>query len=190
MTVLSPASAPTDSYAGEPDRPAAGIVFPLLRVSLGFLFLWAFLDKAFSLGFATGRSDDGSVDILGPKAWINGGSPTRGFLSNAASGPLTDVSAALAGHPVVDAAFMFGLLSVGLALIGGFALRLAAIGGVVLMLLIRAAAPVPANNPLIDEHVVYALALAAVAMTPAARRFSLSSTWERLPVVRNTEILR
>lgn len=164
-----------------------------MRGSLGFLFLWAFLDSVFSLGFATGRGDDGSVDIVGPKDWINGGSPTRGFLSNAAPGPLTDVSAALAGHPGVDAAFMFGLLSVKLALIGGFALRLAAIGGVVvLMLLIRAAAPVPVNNPSIDEHVVLALALplTAVAMTPASRGFSLSSTWERLPVVRNTELLR
>lgn len=182
----------TSSQAGQVQAPrgAAAVVFPALRISLGFLFLWAFLDKAFALGFATGRSDDGSVDVLGAKAWVNGGSPTRGFLSNAASGPLADVSAAVAGNPLVDAAFMLGLLSVGLALIGGFALRLAAVGGVALMLLIRAAAPVPENNPIIDEHVVYALALIAVAVTPAARRFGLSQAWERLPGVRSSEWLR
>jgi len=30
-------------------------VFALLRVAVGWTFLWAFLDKAFALGFSTGR---------------------------------------------------------------------------------------------------------------------------------------
>jgi hypothetical protein len=30
-------------------------VFALLRLALGWTFLWAFLDKAFALGFSTGR---------------------------------------------------------------------------------------------------------------------------------------
>jgi thiosulfate dehydrogenase [quinone] large subunit len=49
----------------------------VFRVVLGFEFLWAFLDKTFGLGYATPSA----------RAWINGGSPTKGFLSNVAVGP-------------------------------------------------------------------------------------------------------
>ncbi len=188
--MISTAPPAITSAAGQAGSRRAWVVWPSLRISLGFVFLWPFLDKTFALGFATGRNDDGSADVFGPKAWINGGSPTRGFLGNAASGPLADVSHALAGNPLVDAAFMFGLLAVGLALIGGVALKLAAVGGATLMLLIRAAVPVPENNPLIDEHVVYALLLIALAVTPAARSFSLTPVWNRLPLVRSTSLLR
>ncbi|PKQ14445.1 MAG: hypothetical protein CVT68_11840, partial [Actinobacteria bacterium HGW-Actinobacteria-8] len=46
----------------------------LTRISLGFVFLWAFLDKLLALGFATGKDGEtGVVDYLGPKAWISGG---------------------------------------------------------------------------------------------------------------------
>ena len=31
-------------------------VFGILRVAMGWTFLWAFLDKAFGLGFGTGRN--------------------------------------------------------------------------------------------------------------------------------------
>ena len=47
------------------------IVFIALRLVMGFIFLWAFFDKVFGLGFAT------TTD----KAWIYGMSPTTGFLS-------------------------------------------------------------------------------------------------------------
>ena len=48
-----------------------------LRLALGWMFLWAFLDKMFGLGHETAAED----------AWINGGSPTEGFLAFAAAGP-------------------------------------------------------------------------------------------------------
>ena len=60
------------------ERAGAGHVLALLRLAVGSVFLWAFADKLLALGFATGREDDGTVDVLGPAAWINGGSPTRG----------------------------------------------------------------------------------------------------------------
>ncbi|MDH6132276.1 hypothetical protein P3T37_001661 [Kitasatospora sp. MAA4] len=37
------------------------------RAGLGFVFLWAFFDKAFEWGYATPSSG----------AWVNGGSPTK-----------------------------------------------------------------------------------------------------------------
>ena len=50
---------------------AARRALAVLRIMFGFYFLWAFLDKTFGLGFSTPAE----------RAWINGGSPTRGFLS-------------------------------------------------------------------------------------------------------------
>ena len=63
-------------------------VFGLLRVAMGWTFLWAFIDKMFGLGFATGRdAETGAIVFGGPDAWINGGSPTAGVLGFALKGP-------------------------------------------------------------------------------------------------------
>ncbi len=62
------------------------------RLSLGAIFLWAFFDKLFGLGFATQRED----------AWINGGSPTFGFLTFGTHGPLQGLYADIAGNAAVD----------------------------------------------------------------------------------------
>ena len=48
-----------------------GMVWGLLRMAVGWIFLWAFLDKLVGLGFATEVG----------KGWLNGGSPTFGFLN-------------------------------------------------------------------------------------------------------------
>ena len=55
----------------------AAKVLAVVRVAVGFVFLWAFLDKTFGFGYATPSA----------KAWINGGSPTKGFLSGVEMGP-------------------------------------------------------------------------------------------------------
>lgn len=49
---------------------AARASLALLRLATGWIFLWAFLDKTFGLGFST------PID----RAWINGGTPSQGFL--------------------------------------------------------------------------------------------------------------
>ena len=76
---------------------------------LGFVFLWAFLDKAFGLGYSTAPA----------KAWISGGSPTSGFLGHVEAGPFRGLFTGLAGSAVVDVLFMLGMLAIGVALILG-----------------------------------------------------------------------
>jgi thiosulfate dehydrogenase (quinone) large subunit len=67
----------------------ARFIAAVTRISLGWVFLWAFLDKAFALGHETGVDPQtGAVDYFGPAAWIHGGSPTAGFLGHAVDGPL------------------------------------------------------------------------------------------------------
>jgi thiosulfate dehydrogenase [quinone] large subunit len=162
----------------------------VFRVVLGFEFLWAFLDKTFGFGYATPAE----------RAWINGGSPTKGFLSRVAVGPFEDTFHAWAGAPWADWLFMIGLLGVGLALIFGIGLRIAAVSGTVMMVLMWAAEwpldkltsagePSMSTNPIVDYHIIYALALIALAVTYAGRAWGLGRWWAGLPFVQRNRWL-
>jgi thiosulfate dehydrogenase [quinone] large subunit len=121
----------------------------VLRVVMGFIFLWAFLDKVFGLGFST----------TADKAWIHGGSPTYGFLTMATKGPLVNVFHQIATMPYIDWVFMLGLLFVGLTLIIGKFVKWGAWVGIVMLALMYLSLLWPATNPVIDEHIVYILVL-------------------------------
>ena len=98
----------------------------MARILLGFTLLWAFFDKLLGLGFATCRdAETNTVTMLCEKAWINGGSPTTGFLEFATKGPFADFYQGLAGNTFVDVLFMAGLLLIGFALIAGIGMRIA-----------------------------------------------------------------
>jgi len=116
-------------------------VWSILRIVLGWTFLWPFLDKLYGLGFTTA-----------PEAsWLAGGSPTFGFLSFATKGPFAEIFQGLAGNVLVDWLFMLGLLLIGLALILGIGVRIAGYAGVTMMVLMFLAGSIsPEHNPLID----------------------------------------
>jgi thiosulfate dehydrogenase [quinone] large subunit len=118
-------------------------IFTVLRLTQGWIFLWAFFDKVFGWGYATKPA----------QAWINGGSPTAGFLSHAPNALVHSLS----GQLWVDWLFMLGLLGLGLTLILGIGLKVAAVSGFFLMVLMWLALLPLVNNPFIDEHIVYAL---------------------------------
>ena len=85
-----------------------------IRIALGWVFLWAFLDKLFGLGISTPAA----------KSWLNGGNPTKGLLS-ASEGPFAGFLHALAGNGVVNVLFIAALLGLGAALILRIGMRLA-----------------------------------------------------------------
>jgi len=157
----------------------------LLRISLGWVFLWAFIDKTFALGFGTGRNPEtGVVDYFGDAAWINGGSPTEGFLTFGTKGPFADFFQSFAGAAWADWGFMLGLLGIGIALILGIGIRIAAVGGAALLLCMWAASAIwPDNNPFMDDHIIYAIALGLLAFMGAGRTWGLGRVWERVPYV-------
>jgi thiosulfate dehydrogenase [quinone] large subunit len=162
-----------------------------LRLSLGWVFLWAFLDKLLALGFATGRNPEtGVVDRFGDAAWINGGSPTKGFLTYGTSGPFAEFYQGFAGAAWADWLFMLGLAGIGIALMGGVAMRIAAAAGALMMVMMWSAALPPANNPFMDDHLIYALVLVALALVGAGTTLGLGKVWERLPVIRDHGILK
>lgn len=164
-------SAPISSI---PDRR----VLAVLRFATGFIFLWAFLDKTFGLGFSTPAA----------RAWIAGGKPAQGFLlSPAVTGPLKGFFTALA-TPLVDVLFMAGMLGIGLAVMLGIGLRVSAVAGTALMLFMYLAEwPFTPNaestNPVVDYHIIYALALILIAVLHAGDTWGLGRIWKALPIV-------
>ncbi|MFE0965511.1 hypothetical protein ACWDCX_35130 [Streptomyces fungicidicus] len=159
-------------------------VFAGLRLLTGFVFLWAFLDKTFGFGYAT-QSGNG---------WIDGGSPTKGFLGGVAVGPMESAFHDWAGAAWADWLFMLGLLGIGLALIAGIGLRLAAAAGTLMMALMWIAEWPPAQhlsdgsasmstNPFADYHLIYAVVLVALAAAGAGATWGLGKAWARLPFV-------
>lgn len=158
----------------------AKIYIPLLRISIGFVFLWAFLDKLLGLGLAT----------LSERAWVVGGSPTAGYLKNATEGPFANVFQSLAGNPLIDYLFMFGLLGVGLAFVLGISLRFASVAGAMMMVLMYLSVVPPENNPLVDEHIIYALVLLILAELKAGEQMGFSRQWSKSKVAKLLPFLR
>lgn len=171
-----------------------GVFWGLLRIGIGWIFLWAFLDKLLALGFATGRDPEtGAVDRFGSAAWVEGGSPTEGFLSQGLHTKwfFDDLYSSLAGEAWVDWVYMLSMATIGILLMLGIATRLAAIGGIIWMVLFYTASAIwPENNPIIDDHVIEAVALAGIAYVGAGRYLGLGRWWERTSIVRRVPLLR
>ncbi|MEV7972344.1 DoxX family protein [Cellulomonas sp. NPDC089187] len=155
----------------------------VLRYATGFIFLWAFLDKTFGLGFSTPSEN----------AWINGGKPSQGFLNSPmVIGPFKDLFNGMASS-ATDVLFMLGMLGIGLAVMLGIGTRVAAIAGSLIMAMMWLAEwPIGAagSNPVVDYHVIYAIALILFAFSYAGETWGLGKWWSNLPIVRNNQWLR
>jgi thiosulfate dehydrogenase [quinone] large subunit len=121
-----------------------------LRIGLGWIFLWS-----------GGRFLWDSLS--------GAGSTTSGFLQFATFGPFADFFQGLAGNPLVDALFVWGLFLAGLGLVLGAMTRVAAAGGAALMLLIYLSAWPPEHNPVVDDHIIYVLSSVLLMFLGAGR---------------------
>lgn len=179
-------SVPPDNTYQRPDSPgwAIGRTFlAVTRIALGFVMFWPFLDKLLGLGYSTPKN----------RAWINGGSPTKGFLSSVDVGPagLQTFFHNIAGTWWADWAFMIGLAAIGGALILGIGVRIAAVANTVMMGMMWAAEwplaklttggdPSGSSNPIVDYHVIYALTGIVCAAFLAGRTLGLGLLWEKI----------
>ncbi|PZU48789.1 MAG: hypothetical protein DI566_03005 [Microbacterium sp.] len=177
MSALHATSVPTGTaaVAPAPANTALANAIAVTRILMGFYFLWAFLDKTFGLGFATPAE----------RAWVAGGSPTTGFLTNAtAESPLAGLFTAIAGNALVDWLFMLGLLGVGVTLILGVGVRVGALAGIAMLALMYLAEfPLTltgSNNPLIDSHIIDMGVMAIAFFAVADQRLSLAPIWRKV----------
>jgi thiosulfate dehydrogenase [quinone] large subunit len=172
------------------ERSVAGVAWAVGRISIGFIFLWAFLDKTFALGYSTGHSrTTAAIDRFGPAAWIHGGSPTKGFLSGV-SGPFQSVFEPMAGSAWADWLFMVGLLAIGTALMLGVGMRIAAGSGALLLGFMWMASLPLDTNPFLDDHLIYAVVLIGLAAAHAGDTIGLGRTWARTQLVQRFPVLR
>lgn len=180
MTTTTIAGTNSTDGTPMPDAGPGRRSLAVLRLATGFIFLWAFLDKTFGLGYATPLE----------RAWVNGGTPAQGYLrSDAVTGPLKDFFISLA-NPVTDVLFMVGMLGIGVAVMLGIGLRVSAVAGTILMVFMYLAEwpffPLTgSNNPLVEYHIIYALALIVIAATFAGDTWGLGKTWRSISIVRS-----
>lgn len=153
--------------------------FGLLRVTLGFIFLWAFFDKLLGLGYST----------IPAKSWLAGGSPTTGFLKGAA-GSFAPFFNSLSGQGWVDWLFMAGLLGIGAALVLGIGMRLATYGGSLLLFLMWLAVFPPKTNPIVDDHIIYILVLICLYNVKAGEVLGFGKSWAKSSLVKQYPILQ
>ena len=168
----TPTTAPVTGERVVTSAAARGAL-AVLRIAISFVFLWPVLDKTLGLGYATPSE----------RAWLNGGSPTTGYLSSL-EGPLSGPFVEMAG-PATDWLFMLGMGLTGLALLLGVGTRVAAVSGTLLMALLWVTTwPLAAgsNNPVVDDHVVTALVVIVVALTRAGETFGLGRVAARVGV--------
>jgi thiosulfate dehydrogenase [quinone] large subunit len=163
-----------------------------LRIAYGITFVWAFLDKTFALGFHTGYDQNNTLDRFGPAAWINGGSPTEGFLSFAvpADNPFHGFFTSLAGHAWVDWLFMLGLLGIGVTLLLGVGMRIGAAAGALMYAFMYAASLPLENNPVVDDHLVGVIVMAVLALGAAGTTWGLGRWWNRTEMDQDHPVLR
>lgn len=171
---------------------AGWIFLSITRIVLGFTFLWAFFDKLIGLGFSTcAANPDRGIEeytFMCDNAWLSGGRVTQGYLSGS-SGPLADFFATLGTYAWTDWIFMAGLLGVGLALMLGIGTRIGMISAVAMLTMMFLAHGFPflgagLQNPIVDSHVIQAVAVIAVVQMELTRQsIGLGSWWRKLPIV-------
>ncbi len=160
---------------------AERVVWGLLRIAMGWVFLWGFLDKVFGLGFSTAPE----------QAWLMGGSPTTGFLSFATKGPFAEIFKSMAGNVLVDWLFMIGLFCIGVSLILGIGVRIAGYSGALMLILMYLAGFIPPeHNPIVDEHIVNALVMLGLTAVPSGEYLGFGKWWAKQGLVRKYSIFR
>jgi len=166
------------------------VFLSITRILIGFIFLWAFLDKLFGLGFSTCRTtaEDGSytIEAMCDSAWLNGSRITEGYLvyGGNPNSPFNDFYVDLGGQAWTDWPFMIGLAGIGLALMLGIGTRIAMVAGVLMLVMMYTTQMLPTTNPVIDDHIVQAAAIIAIVLLEVRyQAIGLGSWWKRLGVV-------
>lgn len=149
---------------------SARFILAFGRIALGWYFIWAFMDKLFGLGYATPAE----------RAWLNGGKPAQGFMANA-EGPFAGIFHWMAQTfgTFNDVLFMLGLFGLGVALLTGCGLRIAAVtGGILLTCMWLATFPAAGDtNPFMTSHWMEISVLLAAAFTLAGDTLGLGRWW-------------
>lgn len=170
---------PTTRAAGKPTfqedfNLSAGARYALAvgRIIIGWVFFWAFIDKVFGLGYGTAPES----------AWINGGTPAQGYIGGM-EGPFAGFFQSVFGNAFGDWLFMLGLAGIGIAMLLGAGLKIAAVTGTLLMLfmwLSQLPFVLGGTNPITTSHWIEAILLIIAAATLAGDTLGIGRWWGRI----------
>ena len=135
-----------------------------LRIALGWLFFYAGITKVLNPAWSAKGYLLGAKTFSGLYAWL------------ASDGVI----------PVVDFLNKWGLTLIGISLIVGLFVRLSSLFGALMMLMyyfpVLQFPKIGANSYLVDDHIVYALALLYFAAVKAGRWYGLEEHCAKLPL--------
>ena len=150
-----------------PTKLANSILPPfivLLRLTMGWVFVWAGFDKLIR-GFSA-----------------------EGFLLHATRGPLGGWFQSLGENgtalDVINPVVVWSQILIGIALIFGVGVRWAAFWGATMMFMFYIAQFPPEHNPFVEYYLIYALVLGALGALGAGRIMGLDALIGRHPLVR------
>ncbi len=166
MTTLQRTELPPQEteWSAEVAHRALPAVVLGLRLTMGWIFVWAGFDKLIR-GFSA-----------------------EGFLVNATKGPLAGTFQNITGNATaltaVEQLVIWGEILIGVALIFGVLTRFAAFWGAAMMLLFYAAQLPPEHNPFMEYYLIYVLVLGALGALGAGRIMGLDAIIGRHPLLR------
>lgn len=162
-------------------------LWALARLAIGFNFFWAFIDKLLGLGIST-CYDAAAQKYMGfmceGGAWLNGGSPTYGFLKFATKGPFTGLFQSMASSHVVEWLFMLGLFGVGTAMMLGIASKIASISAVAMLSLMYLSMLWPTTNPFVDQHLIQIVIIFGFICYDPGNTWGFGKWWKQTKLVK------
>jgi thiosulfate dehydrogenase [quinone] large subunit len=185
----SPRSITLDARGGVWVPRGAAYSAALLRIGLGLVYLWAFIEQGFGVSYSnTAAPAAGQPTSYGwhftydaSDGWISSGfshSPTAGYIGNT-HGPLAFIPKDLPTG-LDDLGWMVAIAGLGVALTLGIGMYVAGIGGFLLNILLWFSTFPPNGNPIIDgTHTIYALLLLLLMFLHAGNQWGLGRWWSR-----------
>jgi thiosulfate dehydrogenase (quinone) large subunit len=155
-----------------PERLAQSVMGPftlMLRLTMGWIFVWAGFDKLIR-GFSA-----------------------SGFLLHSTQGPLTfwfhSLGSSQTALNIVNPLVVWGEILIGLTLVFGIFTRAGLFWGAVMMMLYYLAQFPPAQNPFMDYYLVYIVVFALLGALGAGRIAGLDAWVERIPWVKRNRAI-
>lgn len=151
----------------------------IARLLLAYSCLFGAIDKVFGIRMTSPES-----------AYINGGSPCKGFLMNLADGPLGFLFDPLVHiTPFIDVVIILSLFLMGISLLLGIGRRLCCILGAILMFIFYLASFPLIEIPLVDFHIIYVFFMLALYYSKSFSILGFGDQWKETALVKRYPIL-
>lgn len=151
----------------------------IMRIILGLMLFWGFLDKMFGLGFPTPES----------MSYLNGGSPTEMYLVYT-DGWFAPFFHWLSNyHAIADVILLAGMFLLGLSMTFGFCKKISTVAFVAMMTLFYLSAIQPSDNPIFDYHLIYIVLGFAFYFGSGYEKWGMCSYLKETEIVKRFPIL-